>query len=252
MPLRKKTEKKSRLDVYLVNNGIVESRNKAQQVIKTGQVTVDGSVCARNGKLVNSSNKVEVSGDALPYVSRGGIKLEYALGEFGIFVGGQACLDVGASTGGFTDCLLKRGAGRVFAVDVGSNQLHSSLRSNPGVVSLEKTDIRKLVLPGRKRVDFICVDVSFISLVHVLPHLKKHLKPEGEAVLLIKPQFEQDRHTYNKHGVIKNKRAICNSIGRVMKAVYENKLFASALIRSPIEGSMGNIEFLAHIKSRIS
>lgn len=242
---------RNRLDVYLEQNGIVESRNKAQQIIMKGHVKIDGEICTKKGKLVCSKNKVEVKKNALPFVSRGGVKLEYALKSFGIATIGKTCMDIGASTGGFTDCLLKHGANLVYAVDVGHGQLHDSLRKDDRVMNLERTDIRKLSLALENKMQLICVDVSFISLSLILPSIKMFMNPEGETIALIKPQFEVGRSSVGKNGVVKSNKNIYSAIDKVMHSVCENKLKALALINSPIEGKKGNLEFFIHIKPKL-
>jgi len=170
---KKPTHKKQRLDVLIVTKGIVETRSRAQQLIREGHVRVNGNVCDKSGTLVKEDALIEVNKNAILYVSRGGVKLDYALKVFKIDVNNRICLDVGASTGGFTDCLLKHGAKFVYAVDVGHGQLHYSLRNNPQILYFEGIDIRDFSLPENKSVDLICIDVSFISLNLVLPVVRK-------------------------------------------------------------------------------
>lgn len=242
------TYKKQRLDVLLVALNMAETRSKAQQFIREGHVRVDGKVCTKAGTLVQEGTPIEVDENIIPYVSRGGVKLSYALKVFNIDVTGRECLDVGASTGGFTDCLLKHGAKFVYAVDVGHGQLHPSLRNNPRVSCLEGVDIRSFFFPEDKVVDFICIDVSFISLTLVLPVIKRFLSHRGDVIILIKPQFEVGPRIVNKRGVVKNKKIIYESLNKVLISSKELGLFPVCLVRSPIRGKEGNIEYLAHLK----
>lgn len=243
------TLKKQRLDVLLVTRGIVETRNRVQQLIRGGHVRVDGKICTKGGTLVQEETPIEVDTNTIPYVSRGGVKLAYALKVFNINVTDRVCLDIGASTGGFTDCLLKNGAKFVYAVDVGHGQLHYSLRSNPRVSYVEGVDIRNFSLPKDKAVDLICIDVSFISVTLVLPVVKRFLSPRGEVIVLIKPQFEVGPGIVNRRGVVKKKRLIYEALNRILMLAQELKLFPVAIVPSPIQGKRGNIEYLAHLKS---
>jgi len=221
----------TRLDKELHSRGLAKSRSAAAQLICGGKVRVNGEVCEKSSALICESDFLEVA-EQPRYVSRGGYKLEHALNAFNIDLRGKICLDVGASTGGFTDCMLQHGAAKVYAVDVGTSQLDESLRADARVISLEKHDIRTLELP--EKTDFTSVDVSFISLKLILPHIASH------AVVLIKPQFELGR----KHkGVIADAKL-------ARKIAEEVAAFAgsSTLIDSPILGKNGNHEFLMEIK----
>jgi 23S rRNA (cytidine1920-2'-O)/16S rRNA (cytidine1409-2'-O)-methyltransferase len=240
--------KKQRLDVLLVTKCIVETRSKAQQLIKGGSVRANGKILTKSGTLVREEAFLEVNKNAFPYISRGGIKLAHALKVFNINVRGKECLDIGASTGGFTDCLLKHGAMFVYAIDVGHGQLHASLRNNPRVLYLEGIDIRNYSFPQNKKVDFICIDVSFISLTLILPIIKRFLSTDGEVIILIKPQFEAGFGMVNKRGVIKDKKVIYDSLNKVLMCVRRLGLFPVGLVNSPIEGKEGNIEYLAYLK----
>lgn len=242
------THKKQRLDVLLIAKGIAETRSKAQELIKEGHIRINGNICTKSGTLVQEGILVEVDNNVIPYVSRGGIKLDYALKVFKVDVTGRVCLDIGASTGGFTDCLLKNGAKFVYAVDVGHRQLHYSLKNDSRVLSLEGTDIRNFSLPEDKVVDLICIDVSFISLNLVLPVVKRFLSLHGEVIILIKPQFEVGPGVVNKEGVVKNKKAIYEALNRVLICAQGLNLFPVALVRSPIWGKGGNIEYLAYLR----
>ena len=240
--------KKQRLDIFLVTKDIVETRSKAQQLIRGGNVKVDGKILTKSGTLVQEEAFIEVDKDALPYVSRGGVKLAYALKVFNIDVRGKECLDIGASTGGFTDCLLKHGAKFVYAVDVGHGQLHPSLKNNPCVLCLEGIDIRNYSISQDKKVDFICIDVSFISLTLVLPKIKRFLSIDSEVIILIKPQFEVGHGMVNKGGVVKNKEVMYSSLNKVLMCAQDLGIFPVGLVRSPVQGKEGNIEYLAHLR----
>lgn len=238
-----------RLDVYLTEKGICRSRSAAQQLINLGGVAVNGRIVAKNSLEIADSDVVEIEELKLPkYVGRGGIKLEKALEHWAISVAGKTCLDIGASTGGFTDCMLQNGAARVFAVDVGSDQLHEKLRADERVVSLERTDIRDFEFPSGTAADFVGADVSFISLKLILPHIYRLLKSGGTAVVLIKPQFEAGKSALNKKGIVKSESAR-------QKCVLEIKDFAEqcgfgmiGTAESPITGGDGNIEYLLALK----
>lgn len=223
---------------------MVRSRNTAQQLIKDGSVYINGNKANKASLVVSESDVIEIRGELPKYVSRGGYKLEEAVKQFKITLDGKTCIDVGASTGGFTDCMLKNGASSVYAVDVGTNQLDSSLRADNRVISLENTDIRAAKDVIKEKADFIGADVSFISLKLVLPEIKELLKEQGQAVVLIKPQFEVGKRGLGKRGIVKD------PVLRE-KAVSDIKEFACSLgfrvlgiLQSPIAGGDGNIEFL--------
>ncbi|MDR1674527.1 MAG: TlyA family RNA methyltransferase [Oscillospiraceae bacterium] len=219
------------------------SRERAKELIKNGQVSVGGKVCTKPGMEVSESDDVAITGDTLKYAGRGGLKLEYALEHFKLGVKGFVCLDIGASTGGFSDCLLQHGALKVYAADVGHGQLAQKLRTDSRVINMEKTDIRRLLkLP--EPVDFVCADVSFISLKHIFPEIYRFMRPGMTAVVLVKPQFEVGRNNLNKKGIVKDVRLI-------EKTVSDLKEFAEGLgfqvlgvCPSPIKGGDGNEEFL--------
>ena len=235
-----------RLDELLVDRGLAPSRSKAQQLTMAGQVRVEGQVVDKAGKRVPSNAAVEVK-NRLPYVSRGGLKLEAALDAFGLDPTGQICADIGASTGGFTDCLLKRGATRVYAIDVGYGQLAWSLRTDPRVVVMEQVNARFLEeLP--EWVDLATIDVSFISLRLVLPCVAKLLIPTGQAVALIKPQFEVGKESVGRGGVVRDPRLHRAAIEHVMVKAEALGFSPSGIIRSPIQGPAGNVEFLAWLQ----
>jgi 23S rRNA (cytidine1920-2'-O)/16S rRNA (cytidine1409-2'-O)-methyltransferase len=233
---------KYRLDDLLVSRGIVETKNKAHGLIMAGDIMVNRKVVTKAGTQVLEDSLIEVV-KKLPYVSRGGIKLEHALSGFNLDVSSLVALDIGASTGGFTDCLLQKGASRVYAVDVGYGQLEYKLRQDPRVVVMDKTNVHyPLQLP--EKVDLATIDVSFISVAKVIPNLIEHLKPEGCIVLLLKPQFEAERQEVGKGGIIKDPAVHATIIGRFIIWAIENRLRLRGLIESPITGAEGNREYL--------
>jgi 23S rRNA (cytidine1920-2'-O)/16S rRNA (cytidine1409-2'-O)-methyltransferase len=230
------------LDELLVLKGIAETRNKAQGLIMAGDVVVNGKVITKAGVQVSNESTIEIV-KKLPYVSRGGLKLDHALREFCLDVSSLVALDVGASTGGFTDCLLQKGASRIYAVDVGYGQLDYKLRQNPGVVVLDKTNVHyPFQLP--EKVDLSVIDVSFISVTKVIPNLIEHLKLDGHIVLLLKPQFEAEKQEVGKGGVIKDPVVHAALLGRFIIWAIDNRLRLKGLLESPITGAEGNREFL--------
>lgn len=237
--------KRRRLDQLLVERGLVESREKARALILSGRVLVDGRKADKAGHAVAPASRIEVV-EPLRYVSRAGLKLEAALEKFRISVAGKVCLDIGASTGGFTDCLLQHGALRVHAVDVGSGQLAWKLRIDPRVVLHEKLNARYLRLEDLgERVRLAACDVSFISVTQILPVLPGLLEPDGEIVVLVKPQFEVGRGQVGKGGLVRDPalhRAACARVEQVLAGLGYN----SATIPCPILGAEGNQEFLLH------
>ena len=240
---------KERLDVLLVKRNLAESREKAKAVIMAGSVYVDGQKEDKAGSTFPPDAQIEVRGHALPYVSRGGLKLEKALRNFDVDVKDKVCTDVGSSTGGFTDCMLQNGAAKVFAIDVGRGQLDWKLRNDPRVVCMEKTNIR-YVTPEDigEPVDFSSIDVSFISLTKVLLPIRDYLREDGEIVALIKPQFEAGREKVGKKGVVREKSTHREVIRRVMEYAMSIGFDLCALDFSPIRGPEGNIEYLIHLK----
>jgi len=233
-----------RLDVALVNRARFASRERAQEAIAAGMVRVNGQVITKPARKVGPDDQIEVTGDPIGYVGRGGLKLEGALDRFGIDPSDLVCLDVGASTGGFTDCLLRRGARRVYAVDVGRDQLHPSLRADSRVVVMEETDIRSVEgLP--EPVALAAVDVSFISLTLVLPAVVRLLAPGGQIVALIKPQFEVGPGGVGKGGIVRDPAQHRAAVERVLARARELGLACRQVIESPILGTEGNREFLA-------
>jgi 23S rRNA (cytidine1920-2'-O)/16S rRNA (cytidine1409-2'-O)-methyltransferase len=238
---------KTRLDRLLVERGLAESREKAQALIMAGEVVVNGQKAAKPGQPVDPASGLEVLSRP-PYVSRGGWKLAAALDGFAIPVAGRVCLDAGASTGGFTDCLLQRGAARVHAVDVGSGQLDWKIRNDARVVVHEGVNARHLELDRiGELVDLAVCDVSFISVTLILPAIVPLLRPEGEMVILVKPQFEAGRGQVGKGGIVRDPQVHAAACERVRAAV-EGSGFQAALMESPILGAEGNKEFLLYAR----
>jgi len=239
---------KTRLDVLLVEQGYFQSREKAKAAIMAGIVFVDGQISDKAGNMIEEGLPIEVKGSDCPYVSRGGFKLEKALKVFDIDVKGFHRVDIGASTGGFTDCLLQNGAEKVYSVDVGYGQLDYKLRVDPRVVCMEKVNFRYMTeddIP--EKLDFACADVSFISLKLMFPVATKLLKDKGALACLIKPQFEAGRDQVGKNGIIKDPAVHKSVIEKVIGYAHENGLFVKALSFSPVTGAKGNIEFLAYL-----
>ena len=234
---------KKRLDVLLVSRGLAESREKARAVIMEGNVFVKGQREDKAGSMFDEAVPIEIHGQKLKYVSRGGLKLEKAVAHFDLKLEGKVCMDVGSSTGGFTDCMLQNGAKKVYAVDVGTNQLAWKLRSDPRVVCMEKTNIRYL-LPEQidEAPEFASIDVAFISLTKVLLPVRELLTPSGEVVALIKPQFEAGREKVGKKGVVRE------VIRQVLTFAWSAGFDILALEFSPIKGPEGNIEYLAWLR----
>lgn len=239
---------KTRLDVFLTEQGYFQSREKAKAAIMAGLVYVDGQISDKAGNTVSEDAKIEVKGNDCPYVSRGGFKLEKALKVFEINVKDFTCVDIGASTGGFTDCLLQNGAKKVYAVDVGYGQLDYKLRIDPRVICMEKLNFRYMTENDiQEKLDFACADVSFISLKHMFPVAAKLLKDNGEIASLIKPQFEAGREQVGKNGIIKDAQVHIEVINKVFGYAIENGLYIKNLNFSPVTGAKGNIEFLVHL-----
>lgn len=239
---------KERLDVLLVEKGLCESRSRAQAVIMSGEVYVNGQKSDKPGTPTDVEAEIEIRGNACPYVSRGGLKLEKALRDFCVDPTGLTCLDSGASTGGFTDCLLQNGAKQVFAIDVGYGQLAWSIRTDPRVVCMERTNIR-YVTPEQlgTPVQLAVIDVSFISLRIVLPAVKALLSADGQIICLIKPQFEAGKENVGKKGVVRDPavhQAVLNSF---LQLADELQMTVCNLTFSPVKGPEGNIEFLGHL-----
>lgn len=239
---------KDRLDVLLVKRGLAESREKAKAVIMSGIVYVDGQKEDKAGQTFADTANIEVRGSTLKYVSRGGLKLEKAMECFDVSVKDKVCMDIGASSGGFTDCMLQNGAKKVYAVDVGHGQLAWKLRNDTRVVVMEKTNIR-YVKPEDigESIDFASIDVSFISLSKVLPAAYNLLGERGEIVALIKPQFEAGREKVGKKGVVREKSTHIEVIQNCFSYAGENGFFVRELEFSPVKGPEGNIEYLYHL-----
>lgn len=239
---------KKRLDVLLVEKGLAESREKAKAVIMSGIVYVDGGKEDKAGTTFDETADIEVRGNTLRYVSRGGLKLEKAMEKFGVTLENKIAMDVGASTGGFTDCMLQNGAVRVYSVDVGHGQLAWKLRNDERVVCMEKTNIRYVTpedIPDR--IEFASIDVSFISLTKVLPAVKALLTENGEIVCLIKPQFEAGREKVGKKGVVRELSTHVEVVAMIVDYARSIGFAARHLDYSPIKGPEGNIEYLLHI-----
>jgi ftsJ-like methyltransferase len=239
---------KDRLDILLVKRGLAESREKAKAVIMSGIVYVDGQKEDKAGQTFADTANIEVRGSTLKYVSRGGLKLEKAMECFDVSVKDKVCMDIGASSGGFTDCMLQNGAKKVYAVDVGHGQLAWKLRNDTRVVVMEKTNIR-YVKPEDigESIDFASIDVSFISLSKVLPAAYNLLGERGEIVALIKPQFEAGREKVGKKGVVREKSTHIEVIQNCFAYAKENGFFVRELEFSPVKGPEGNIEYLYHL-----
>lgn len=236
-----------RLDQALVSRGLVPSRERAQEAIKAGMVLVGGKAATRSAQPVLETDELQVTGDPIGYVGRGGLKLEAALNEFFIDPAGQVCLDVGASTGGFTECLLRRGAAQVYALDVGRNQLHPSLRGDERIVVMEETDIRSLEsLPVAPTL--VTVDVSFISLKHVLPPIGRLAAPGATVIALIKPQFEVGPGKVDRKGIVRDRRLMGAAVEGVIEAAIALGWLPGRVIPSPIKGTEGNQEYLTSFR----
>lgn len=243
------SDKKVRLDLYLVENGFTESREKAKSLIMSGIVYVNDQKELKAGRDIKKDDVIEVRGSTLKYVSRGGLKLEKAMQEFPIVLTDCTCMDIGASTGGFTDCMLMNGAKKVYSIDVGYGQLAWKLRSDERVVNMERTNFRYVTheqIP--EEIDFASVDVSFISLKIILPVMYELLKADGEAVCLIKPQFEAGREKVGKKGVVRDVTVHKEVIENIVGFAASQKFKVLGLSYSPVKGPEGNIEYLIYLK----
>lgn len=241
--------KKIRLDNLLTQKGLAESRQKAQRMIMAGIVRVNGQKADKSGTMFPADAKVDLVGKSCPFVSRGGLKLQGALEEFNIEVNGCVVLDIGASTGGFTDCLLQYGAKKVYAVDVGYGQIDWQLRNNERVVVMDRTNARYLSYEDfGEKIDLIVIDVSFISLTKILPVTVGILKEQGEILALVKPQFEVGRREVGKKGVVRDPQKHKSAIDGVLKAAAELGYACCGIIRSPITGPAGNVEFFVRLR----
>lgn len=240
---------KLRLDSAVFELGISESREKAKALIMAGQIYVNGMKAIKPGVTVSSSDKIELRGNTLPYVSRGGLKLEKAMEVFPITLKDKVCMDIGASTGGFTDCMLQNGAVKVYSIDVGYGQLAWKLRSDSRVVNLERTNFRYVTseqIP--ESIDFASIDVSFISLKLIFPALMPLLQTDGECVCLVKPQFEAGKDKVGKKGVVRERATHIEVIENVIGYASDNGFSVLNLDFSPVKGPEGNIEYLLYIK----
>ena len=240
---------KTRLDLRLVQLGLVTGRDKAKAVIMAGTVYVNGQKADKAGFEVSEEDKIELQGETLRYVSRGGLKLEKAMESFPITIDGTVCMDIGASTGGFTDCMLQNGAKKVYAIDVGYGQLAWKLRTDDRVINLERTNFRHVTneqVPDP--VDFASVDVSFISLTLILPPALPLLAEGGQMVCLIKPQFEAGKGLVGKKGVVKDPQIHKDVIVKVIDFAHQNGFSVLGLTYSPVKGPEGNIEYLVHLQ----
>ncbi|HNS02841.1 MAG TPA: TlyA family RNA methyltransferase [Anaerolineae bacterium] len=243
---------KQRLDTLLVDLGLAESREKARALIMAGSVLVDDLPATKPGQTAPAGSQLRLRAE-LPYVSRGGLKLAAGLDAFALDPAGLTVADVGASTGGFTDCLLQRGAARVYAIDVGYGQLAWKLRQDSRVISLERTNVRTLqALPDAQQVDLAVIDVSFIGLDLVLPAVARLLREDGRAVVLIKPQFEAGRARVGKGGVVRDPAVHREVLTRVLSWAAAHGWTVAGLIRSPITGPKGNVEFLALLQRAVA
>ena len=240
---------KERLDVILVNNGLASSRDNAKRTIMAGLVTVDGIVETKSGQKFDVDSEFKVKDKLLKYVSRGGLKLEKAIPSFNIKLNGCYAVDMGASTGGFTDCMLMNGALKVYALDVGYGQLDYKLRVDPRVINMEKTNIRYLdTTLIEEPIDFISIDVSFISLRHMFPVASEILKDAGAVMCLIKPQFEAGREQVGKKGIVRDSKIHVEVIENVISYASDNGLYPHGLDYSPVKGTKGNIEYLLYLR----
>ncbi len=240
---------KIRLDVAVFERGCAETREKAKALIMAGSVYVNGQKALKGGTTISDKDEIEVRGAVNPYVSRGGLKLEKAMKSFGLSLDGFKCMDIGASTGGFTDCMLQNGAVKVYSIDVGYGQLAWKLRTDERVVNLERTNFRYVTreqIPDE--IDFASVDVSFISLKIILPVMRTLLKENGRAVCLIKPQFEAGRENIGKKGVVRDKSVHCDVIKMITEFAVQSGFNVLDVDFSPIKGPEGNIEYLMYVE----
>lgn len=241
---------KKRADILLFEKGLVDSREKGKIAIMEGLVFIDNIRVDKSGEKIDEEAEIYIKGNPIKYVSRGGLKLEKALSLFPIDLNNKIAMDIGASTGGFTDCMLQKGSSKVYAVDVGYGQLDWSLRSDDRVIVMERTNIRNVVEEDLgEELDFISIDVSFISLKLVLPVAKKLLKEEGQLIALIKPQFEAGKEKVGKKGIIKDREVHFEVIKNIVEYSIELGFSIEGLSYSPVTGAKGNIEFLIYLKN---
>ncbi len=239
---------KDRIDNILVEKGYFETRQKAKYAIEGKCVYVNGILVEKPGKAFEKECTVEIKGEILPFVSRGGLKLDKAIKKFKISLQNKVCMDIGASTGGFTDCMIQNGASLVYGVDVGHNQLAEKLKNDKRVVNLEGINIKEIDVEKFEKVDFIATDVSFISLTNVLDKAYKLLKDNGEMVILIKPQFEAGKEYINKNGVVKDKKVHLRVIEKILLFANSLGFKIEKIDYSPIKGPAGNIEYIVYMK----
>ena len=242
-------ENRKRIDALMVSLGVAPSREKAKEMIKSGNVYLNGKVVSKAGLLASDCDIIEYKGESERYVSRGGLKLEKAVDVFKLDLNGYLCIDIGASTGGFTDCMLQNGAKKVYSIDVGYGQLAWKLRNDPRVVNLERTNMRKVTreqVPDE--IDFFSVDVSFISLKLILPVARQLMSENAQAVCLIKPQFEAGREKVGKKGVVRDPAVHVEVVRKIFDFCLENGFDVLNLDYSPIKGPEGNIEYLIHLR----
>ena len=240
---------KKRVDLLLVEQGYFDSRERAKKAIMAGVVFANNQRCDKAGMDIDENAKIEVKGNPIPYVSRGGLKLEKAMKNFGVTLKDKICMDIGASTGGFTDCMLQNGATKVFSIEVGYGQLAWKLRQDERVVCMERQNIRHVTIEQTKEfADFASIDVSFISLKLVLPKCSELLRAKGEVVALIKPQFEAGREKVGKKGVVREKSTHIEVIENISNFALQNNFEILNLDYSPIKGPEGNIEYLLHLR----
>ncbi|MDD7266652.1 MAG: TlyA family RNA methyltransferase [Lachnospiraceae bacterium] len=247
--MMKEKSKKERLDVLVTNRGLAPSREKAKALIMAGQIFVNGNREDKAGTMIEETAGIEVKGQGLRYVSRGGLKLEKAIQVFPITLTGKTCMDVGASTGGFTDCMLQNGAERVYSIDVGRGQLAWKLRCDERVINLEKTNMRYVTRAEVDReIDFASIDVSFISLKLILPVVKTLLADTGEVVCLVKPQFEAGKEKVGKKGVVREPAVHAEVLNAMIETAIGLDYQVAGLSFSPVKGPEGNIEYLLYLQ----
>ncbi len=237
-----------RIDSFLVENKIIKSRERAKEHIKNGDITINGKVVLKPSTEVSENDNVEFTGTALKYVGRGGLKLEKAIDTFGIDINGKICMDIGASTGGFTDCMLQNGADYVYAVDVGHDQLDKKLCSDSRVCNMEKTNFNELFPEYFDPYPcFFSVDVSFVSLKKIIPKLSDFMREGSSAAVLIKPQFEAGKSDIGKNGIVKDKKVHIRVLNEIIAFFSQNELTIEKLDYSPICGGDGNVEYLSYV-----
>lgn len=240
-----------RLDIEVYERGLCKSRERARQLIRNGHVTVGGKICTKPAYPVSEESDISVEGDIHGYVGRGGLKLEKALKYFNIDLSGRVCLDIGASTGGFTDCMLQNGASLVFALDVGHSQLDEKLLSDSRVINMEKTNIRESVSADfNSEIEFISADVSFISLKLVLPKINELLKEGGSSVVLVKPQFEAGKSGISKNGIVKDPKVHRQILSDLSAFADGCGFCVSGICVSPVKGGSGNSEYLMYLRHK--